>query len=180
MLKCGIHRCPSKCHQLADHSRMPCQQVMTSNCAGPKTHLQRWRCYDGPPLICTNCERERELTEKKLLQDFIRQEKFNEERRFHDQRVADIDGEIAKQRDQVRNNQLAEDRKAILEQKLKDLELAKVQALAAISKPVQPTQPSSPLSSPSSSSSQRPHHNTQPSPAHNPSKSGMSLYLIFC
>ena len=120
------------------------------------------------------------MIERKQEVDFIRQEKLNEEQRLHDQRVAEIDAEITKQREQVRNVQLAEERKAALEQKLKDLELAKVQALAAISKPVQPTQPSSPLSSPSSSSSQCPHHNTQPSPAHNPSKSGMSLYLIFC
>ena len=157
---------------------MACEEVMTSKCLGPKAHVQQYKCHKGPPLVCTRCEREKKLAEKKQQEDFIRQEKLNEEQRLHDQRVAEIEAEIAKQREQVRNVQLAEERKAALEQKLKDLELAKAQALAAISKLVQPTQPASPPASPPSSSSQ--HHNTQPSPAHNPSKSGMSLYLVFC
>ena len=151
---------------------MACEEVMTSKCLGPKAHVQQYKCHKGPPLVCTRCEREKKLAEKKQQEDFIRQEKLNEEQRLHDQRVAEIDAEITKQREQVRNVQLAEERKAVLDQKLKDLELAKAQALAIISKTIQPTQP------PSSSQYPQPLHiDSHPDPAPEPSKyseNGMS------
>lgn len=138
MLRCGIHKCPSKCHQISDHSKMSCETVMISNCSGPKTHVQQWKCHKGPPLTCVKCERERKATEKKQQEDFARRERLNEEQRLHDQKIAEIDAEIARLRDQTRNVQIAEERQAALEQKMKDLELAKTQTLTATLRPRSP------------------------------------------
>ena len=72
----------------------------------------------------------------------MRQEKRNAEQRRHDERLAQIDAQIALERDAIRDIQLADERKQALEQKIRDLEEAKRLAAQARSPPVPPvTQP---------------------------------------
>ncbi|KAI0076548.1 P-loop containing nucleoside triphosphate hydrolase protein [Panus rudis PR-1116 ss-1] len=173
MLSCNVHRCPSKCHQLSDHSKMQCSVPMYTPC--PNGHQQRWLCHTGIPLVCATCDREAKLTEKQRAQDFARQQKRDAEQREHDRKLAEIDAQIQRYRDSLRDEQLAEERKQALEQKVKDLRAAaefvtkaKTQAktqyqavssnssvsLATSSvQPNPPSSPQSPIASPGTTSS---------------------------
>lgn len=111
---------------------------MFSKCPGPKAHVQQWKCHKGIPLTCTKCERESKLAQKRQEEDFTRQQKLDEDQRVHDLRMAEIDAEIAQCRDKLRNTQLAEERQFALEQKKKDLELARAQTATANSAPSNP------------------------------------------
>ena len=56
ILNCGLHTCPSKCHQLYDHSKMPCQYIRRDmRCSNG--HVQTWRCHEILPSTCIRCER---------------------------------------------------------------------------------------------------------------------------
>ncbi|THH18626.1 hypothetical protein EW146_g2397 [Bondarzewia mesenterica] len=127
ILNCGIHHCTSKCHQLSDHSKMLCEYIMYSKC--PKSHQQQWKCHKGPPPSCAKCDREKKVEDKRKQEEFARQEKRDEEQRLHARKLTEIEDQIARERDAIRDVQLAEERKYALEQKEKDLK--DVAALAA-------------------------------------------------
>ncbi|KDQ11900.1 hypothetical protein BOTBODRAFT_189574 [Botryobasidium botryosum FD-172 SS1] len=120
MLNCGLHVCPSKCHQLADHSKMPCEYAMASKC--PKGHIQNWRCHKKAPVACTKCDRDTKLAEQKRQRDFDLQEKRDAEQLAHAKRLAELDEKIASERQAIRDAQLAKERNAAVQQKEKDLQ----------------------------------------------------------
>jgi hypothetical protein len=132
-LSCGVHSCPSKCHQLSDHSKMECNHIMYSNC--PQGHAQQWKCHKGQPSACATCDREKKIAEKKKQAEFALQEKRDAERRLHAQQIANLDDQIARQRDSIRDAQLAEERRHAIEQKEKDLKDAVAIATRAPSVP---------------------------------------------
>jgi hypothetical protein len=61
MLNCGIHPCPLKCHQISDHSQMPCQHSYSSTC--PVNHALKWKCHESKPDPCPVCVKEAERAE---------------------------------------------------------------------------------------------------------------------
>ncbi|KAG2036386.1 hypothetical protein BDR03DRAFT_992983 [Suillus americanus] len=63
MLNCGVHRCPLKCHQISDHSQMPCQHPYSGRC--PVNHEVKWKCHQSKPYTCPVCVKEAERAEKK-------------------------------------------------------------------------------------------------------------------
>lgn len=72
LLNCKIHYCPSKCHQLSDHSRMRCEFPFSTCCANG--HSMKWKCHDGSPATCRRCEKERRATEEAKLEQALSQE----------------------------------------------------------------------------------------------------------
>ncbi|KIM32087.1 hypothetical protein M408DRAFT_63388 [Serendipita vermifera MAFF 305830] len=122
MLKCGVHTCPFKCHQLVDHSKMQCEQLLFFSC--PKGHRKPFECYKGPPEACVQCTEDARLAEKKQKAAFLAQQKREKEQRQHDQAMADLDAKMTEHNEALRNKQLAEDRKRALEQRQRDLEAA--------------------------------------------------------
>jgi len=72
-LSCGEHFCPSKCHQLYDHSKMRCEEIVSSLC--PKGHPRSYTCSDEPPTTCSKCEREANLLNTKQDQEFLRKQR---------------------------------------------------------------------------------------------------------
>lgn len=139
MLRCGIHTCAMKCHQLLDHSKTPCEFTYRSRC--PNGHPQQWKCHEGPPLSCKKCEHEMKVAEKKQKEEFIRQAKRDAEQRIHDQQMADLEKEISLKRDTIRDGQLSEERKQALLQKQKDLQEAAALAAQASATSSAPTVP---------------------------------------
>ena len=131
-LKCTVHACPSKCHQLVDHSKMTCEAVMYFNC--PKGHRRPFKCNDGPPGVCTKCEDDAKQAEKRQKAELAAQQKREKEQRLHDQKMAEIEAQLAQQQQASRDAQLAKERKRALEQRQKDLEAA----ISAASVPSQP------------------------------------------
>ncbi|KAF8578762.1 P-loop containing nucleoside triphosphate hydrolase protein [Ramaria rubella] len=131
ILKCGVHRCPSKCHQLSDHSKLLCQHAMFSKC--PIGHPQQWECHKGSPVSCRNCEDEKRKAAKKQKDDFL-----------HAQKIAELDARLAQEREVVRDSHLAEERARAIQQKEQDLKDAAILA-ARISSGPQTTPPSGTL-----------------------------------
>ena len=149
MLSCKRHPCPSKCHQLADHSQMLCEQLSTDQC--PAGHSQQWKCHKGPPPTCIKCERQQELAEKKRQERFALQERRDAEQRDHERQMAELEAKEARERETIRYAQEDKERKRALEQKRMDVEAVVERARAATSPPAQaPThpQPPSPTDSP--------------------------------
>ena len=131
-LACGIHSCQSKCHQLSDHSKMLCEEVLTSNC--PNGHAQTWKCHQTQPLVCQICDREAKRAAEKLLKDFEKQKKRDAEQQAHDEKMAKIREKLDAQIQAQKDLQLAKDREAALkqqEQDVKDAEERVKQKIAA-------------------------------------------------
>ncbi|KAH7348505.1 NFX1-type zinc finger-containing protein 1 [Rhexocercosporidium sp. MPI-PUGE-AT-0058] len=126
ILKCGIHKCPSSCHQIFDHSKMKCNAIMKQKC--PSSHNQSWQCFQGTPKSCQTCERERKLAEKKAkkaLEDQLRRE---EKKQKYLKEMAKLEEEIEKLSQAVHDTRLETEQAAILAQKRKDLEAAQTRA----------------------------------------------------
>ena len=119
MLNCGTHSCQSKCHQLADHSKMLCQYVMTSNC--PNSHAQTWKCHEKQPLVCRVCDREAKRAAEKQRKDFELQQKRDAEQQAHDEKMAKIRERLDVQIQAQKDLQLKREREAALKQQEQDV-----------------------------------------------------------
>ncbi|TDL30087.1 P-loop containing nucleoside triphosphate hydrolase protein [Rickenella mellea] len=120
-LNCGVHDCPSKCHQLYDHSKMPCEYIVYSKCS--KGHDQSRKCHETPAPTCAKCDREAKLALEKQQKAFELQQRRDAEQLAHDKKMADIEEQMTSHNQALRDTQLAEDRKIAIRQKLKDLEM---------------------------------------------------------
>ena len=118
-LNCGIHSCQSKCHQLSDHSKMLCEQVMTSNCTNG--HAQTWKCHQKQPLTCRICEREIKRAAEKSQKDFELQKKRDVEQQEHDEKMAKIRERLDAQIQAQKDLQLAKEREDALKQQEQDV-----------------------------------------------------------
>lgn len=151
MLSCGVHQCPSKCHQLLDHSKMTCEAVLDYTC--PNGHRRTYRCHQPPPSVCVKCEKAAEIAAKKKQKDFEKQQKRDAELREHAQRIAKLDEEIEAEQDAQREQELARERANAILQKQKDLADAKARtAKKTAAKQNPPPSGSSPTSPPPTSS----------------------------
>ncbi|EGO03446.1 hypothetical protein SERLA73DRAFT_165136 [Serpula lacrymans var. lacrymans S7.3] len=135
-LNCNLHLCPSKCHQLYDHSKMPCEFIMYGKCTGPKSHDLSWQCYQNQPLVCSKCERDAKLAEIKRKRDFALQEKREAEQAAHARKLAEIDQKIDDVTQTLRDEQLAIDRDNAIRQKYMDFEAAAARIGQASAPPV--------------------------------------------
>ncbi|KAJ8579472.1 P-loop containing nucleoside triphosphate hydrolase protein, partial [Rhizopogon salebrosus TDB-379] len=160
MLSCNVHPCPSKCHQLFDHSKDRCQQWIFGKCPA-NIHKTSWKCYQGPRTKCNPCEKDAERIQKQLLHDIKLQEKRDEEQAAHDVRIAKMEAELKAEVEVIADANTAKQREAMIKQKEREIQEAKVRAskTAGASKDSggnssQPTssspqQPSDPSSTPS-------------------------------
>jgi hypothetical protein len=142
-LTCG-HSCPSKCHQIYDHSKMPCEEILYDKCSSG--HQLQWKCQSSRPDSCSKCEKDAKEAEKRRREQFKLQEKRDREDREHARALAQIDAEIASQREIIRDAQLAEERRQAILQKQQDLQDAIAFAKNATSVPTSPPHPSSAIS----------------------------------
>ncbi|KAG2072160.1 hypothetical protein BDR04DRAFT_1097127 [Suillus decipiens] len=140
MLNCGIHRCVLKCHQISDHSQMPCQHPYSGKC--PVNHQLKWKCHESKPDPCPVCVKEAERAEEKQKREFELKQKLEEEelRRQiqreqeqleHDLRMAELDAKLKAELDAIADAQVAQQRTNVVKQKVKDIEAAKANAQAA-------------------------------------------------
>ncbi|KAL4256309.1 CbxX/CfxQ family protein [Pleurotus pulmonarius] len=119
-LSCGLHTCPSKCHQLVDHSKMECLQIMTTQCPNGK-HTVRYKCHQGPPPNCRKCEQDVKRREQKAQQDFDLKQKQEAEQLAHVKKMAEIEAEIERERQKLRDAQLAREREDAIRQRKEEL-----------------------------------------------------------
>ncbi|KAF8531244.1 P-loop containing nucleoside triphosphate hydrolase protein [Gautieria morchelliformis] len=123
MLSCGLHPCPSKCHQLYDHSKMKCEFVIDSSC--PAGHRKSYRCHEQPDFTCTKCERDKKQAEIKKQKALDRQRKRDAEQLEHAKKLAELDEEIEALRQADQDAQQSQARQNITRQKERDLEAAR-------------------------------------------------------
>ncbi|KAI9668499.1 MAG: hypothetical protein M1829_005377 [Trizodia sp. TS-e1964] len=123
LLSCGIHKCPQKCHQLFDHSKIDCKAILTQNCANG--HTQAWQCHSKAPLICQTCEREKKALEKKILKDLLAKQKREEKVKKHLKEMEEIQAEIDALGQSMKEQRLDAEQRAVLDQKRLDLAAAK-------------------------------------------------------
>ncbi|KAJ4487682.1 P-loop containing nucleoside triphosphate hydrolase protein [Lentinula aciculospora] len=120
MLKCGLHRCPSKCHQLADHTKMPCEAIIQSKC--PKNHNRHYKCSEGPLLSCRKCKLEADEVKRKQQEALALQQKQEVQKAKYDKQLRVINEEIASEMETARFAEESRQRQEVLKQKKRDLE----------------------------------------------------------
>lgn len=130
MLKCGLHKCPSKCHYIYDHSKMLCKEVLNLKCS--IGHDQKWRCHESAPLSCRKCDQEEKDRKKKQIKAFEEQQRRERAQNEHIKRMAELEEEIERVKQGLRNSRLDQDRRKALDQKRKDLAEAKQQYIASL------------------------------------------------
>ena len=126
MLKCGLHKCTSSCHQLFNHSEISCRTVLTQKCSNG--HNESWQCHTGAPPVCSKCERDRKEALKRAQR--AHQEKLKQEEKLqnHLKEVAKLDEEMEQIFQSIKDARLDSEQKAILAQKRMDLAAAKQRA----------------------------------------------------
>lgn len=123
VLRCGVHKCPSRCHQLSDHSNMTCRYKINDKCSNG--HVQVWQCRMGRPSPCRQCEIQRKAKDKKTQDDLDRQQKEERQREDHAAKMAKVDEEIRAAREKAMEERRSLEMSKALRQKEKDLENAK-------------------------------------------------------
>ncbi|KAF3484283.1 NFX1-type zinc finger-containing protein 1 [Arthroderma uncinatum] len=126
MLKCGLHKCPSSCHQLFNHAKISCMAPLTQKCSNG--HNQSWRCHQGAPPVCQKCERDRKDALKKAQKALDEKEKREEKNKRHLEEVAKVEEDIEQINQKMKEMRLDREQQAILLQKRQDLAAAKERA----------------------------------------------------
>ncbi|KIX03284.1 uncharacterized protein Z518_06836 [Rhinocladiella mackenziei CBS 650.93] len=120
MLRCDVHVCPQRCHQVFDHSKMDCTSIVEKLCA--KKHRYSWRCHRGPPKICPKCEREQQIENEKKRRDFELELRRQERQNQHARQLAELQQKIEEERGILKDIADEKERQSTLAQKVKDLE----------------------------------------------------------
>ena len=118
LLSCGLHLCPSRCHQIVDHSKMKCETIVHVACS--KKHKLRRLCYQTQ-LPCPKCEREARAQELKRQRDYQLERTREANQKKYEQELADIKDQTEHQRQVLRNKAEEEARQTHLKQARKDL-----------------------------------------------------------
>lgn len=119
MVRCGVHRCPSLCHQLKDHSQMQCKVLVKSKCS--KSHEINRRCHDIAATTCRRCEAEAKLEAKKRQRDYDLDQEREAKRQAYATQLAEIEDEIEHQKRVLKDQGDETDRQNALSQKQQDL-----------------------------------------------------------
>lgn len=126
MLKCGVHKCTSSCHQVSDHSAILCKVILTQKCS--KGHNKQWKCHETAPEACQKCESDRKDAAKRAQKALEEKQKRDEKIQRHLKEVAKLDEEMERIIRSMEDTRLDSEQKAILAQKRIDLAAAKERA----------------------------------------------------
>ena len=129
MLSCGKHKCPQRCHQLFDHSKVKCIQILEDTC--PQNHKITWKCWQQAPS-CRKCTAEAQKREAQRQRDHELDLQRQENERAYAQKLAALDEEIAHERRLQREQADQLNRNRTLEQRRKDLANARAGTLRGV------------------------------------------------
>jgi hypothetical protein len=101
MLNCLMHKCAASCHNLADHSKVACQEAVSDIC--PRGHFLTRRCHESCiPSACKACQRDDKLARQKQQAKLEEKQLKEAAEREHLQEMAELDAEIEKEHHQKR------------------------------------------------------------------------------
>ncbi|OJJ44977.1 hypothetical protein ASPZODRAFT_70336 [Penicilliopsis zonata CBS 506.65] len=143
-LSCGIHECPSKCHQLSDHSKMPCYKIVEWEC--PRNHRVSQACVNAKGN-CTKCQKEDLAQERKRQRDTALDIERQRRQREYEIKLAELQDEIEHERRLQKDKREREDQTNVLNQLQQDLASLKIRDLPLPPSPDRPSK-STTVSSP--------------------------------
>ena len=141
-LNCGVHDCPQRCHQLHDHSKVPCEIIVKSTCS--KNHKLSWKCFKKRPAICPKCDAEAREQEKRRQRDHKLETDREASQEAYAKKLADIQNEIEHYRLVMKYQSDDQERQRVLSQHKQDLANTKAAASRMNLKPTK-TDPNAPL-----------------------------------
>ncbi|RXW21350.1 hypothetical protein EST38_g4498 [Candolleomyces aberdarensis] len=124
ILNCQVHKCTARCHNIADHSKIRCEELVSEKC--PRGHPSTRKCHEpSVPGACKICHREDKLARKKQMADQEEKNRKEEAERKHLKEMAEIDAEIEKEQLQKKEAKEAEERAQAIRQRRADLAAAR-------------------------------------------------------
>ncbi|KAI6157079.1 P-loop containing nucleoside triphosphate hydrolase protein [Pisolithus tinctorius] len=158
MLKCNLHLCALKCHpvrvapnQPNIHATMLCKAPFSDKCP-VGAHTITWKCHEGRPSNCKQCDKEMKRLERQAKRDLEAKEQREAAEREHDLRMLELEAKLQFEREALVELQKAKDRENETRQKEKEIEdlKQKVKRAAARRDPKAQAGPSQSQSNPPS------------------------------
>lgn len=120
LLNCNTHHCPSKCHQVFNHSKMLCEEIVQQKC--PKGHTIKSKCHENLPLkSCPKCEKEKRDAAKQAKKKLDEQLRQDEMSRKHQRELEKLQKDFDRVHQEIQDSQLRSEQEAVLAQKRQDL-----------------------------------------------------------
>ncbi|CCC05205.1 unnamed protein product [Sordaria macrospora k-hell] len=118
LLKCGMHKCKSRCHRVIDHSQAPCHEILVKTCE--RNHKLKVSC-DRQNDNCRDCIREDKEQERRIKRDLQLEEDRVRKEEAYVKELQEMDDELDHQR--RRNKYLSDEqiREQTLEQRRQEL-----------------------------------------------------------
>lgn len=118
LLKCGQHKCKSRCHRVVDHSQAPCHKIILQTCE--RNHKLKVSC-DRQKDNCHECIREDKEQERRMKRDLQLEEDRMRKEEAYLKKLQEMDDELDHQR--RRNKYLSDEqiREQTLEQRRQEL-----------------------------------------------------------
>ncbi|KAF7519098.1 hypothetical protein PCG10_010340 [Penicillium crustosum] len=118
-LSCGVHECPSKCHQLADHSKMKCTKIVKWRC--PRGHDLSLPCSQAK-RSCRFCIREDQAKERRRKRDLELEQKRQRKQDEYARQIAEAQEEASYLK-RIRRDEIDDaERARVLEQHRQEIE----------------------------------------------------------
>jgi flagellar biosynthesis GTPase FlhF len=121
-LNCGVHECPSRCHQLVDHSKMVCTKIIDWNCSRGHRISQSCSQVKGS---CRFCNQEDIAKERKRQRDLKLDAERDKKQKQYTQELIEAQEEIAHLKRLQRDKFEEEERSRTLKQHLDEIERIK-------------------------------------------------------
>ncbi|KAJ5448828.1 hypothetical protein N7445_003649 [Penicillium cf. griseofulvum] len=112
-LSCGIHECPSKCHQIVDHSKMKCTKIVKWKC--PRGHDLSLACSQAKHS-CRLCVLDDQVKERKRKRDLELESERQKKRSEYARQLAEAQDEASHLRRVRRDESDNAERARVLEQ----------------------------------------------------------------
>lgn len=121
-LKCGIHVCERRCHNLSDHSKVVCSAKMDRVC--DKQHPFKVRC-GAPNERCPKCRQEEEDIRRRAKRDFELEKARLQREDAYKRELQEIKDELDHEKRLLKDEKEREDQKRSLEEQRSELAAVK-------------------------------------------------------
>lgn len=91
ILKCGTHKCKSRCHRVIDHSQAPCNEIIDKTCE--RNHKLKVSC-DKQKDHCRECIKEDKEQERRIKRDLQLEEDRLRREEAHRKSLQELDDEL--------------------------------------------------------------------------------------